>query len=324
MPGYGTLTALAPRRLDPRRLLLLLLGLCLAPISHGAAAWHLLVPDNSGIYGELYLELRSRLPRELSLELVTHGKRNAPLPRAPLWIAAGPQSLRRVWQEQPEALVIAVFTTRDAVASLRQSLKASGPYSAIYHDPAPWRQLRLAKAVVPRLDTVGVLVHPGAAGGLRQLENLAAPLGIRLVAAEVAGPEELVPKLVDVLKRSDALLALPEPSIINRQTLKTVLLTAYRRERVLIGSSDAMVSAGSLATTYSNTAHTAEQLADWLANFTPAHPQSLPAPEYTRGFTISYNKQVARSLSFTTPDLLNLETQLLAAERASSPGARTP
>ncbi|MBI2381025.1 MAG: hypothetical protein HYV16_09750 [Gammaproteobacteria bacterium] len=287
-------------------------------------SWHFAVPDNAGIYGEFYLELKTRLPSSERVRLVELDQQPQALPPAALWLAVGPQALRRIWQEQPKATVISLLNTRDTVENLRASLKASGPFTAIYHDPEPRRQMRLAKAVLPKLRSLGLLVRPGRSAETMPLQTLAQNLGLRLVVREIAGSADLVPKLVDVLERSDALLALPDPGIINRQTLKTILLTAYRHERVLIGSSEAMVAAGSLASTHSTAAQTAEHLAGWLEEIPRTSAPKLPNPEYTRAFTLSYNNQVAHSLSLVAPDLRTLETLLLEAERAPSIGVSAP
>ena len=76
--------------------------------------------------------------------------------------------------------------------------------------------------------------------------------------------------------------------------------------------------------THSTAAQTAEHLASWLEEIPRTSVPKLPDPEYTRAFTVSYNKQVAHSLSLVAPDLLALETQLLEAERAPPIGVSAP
>lgn len=303
----------------------LLLGLCallsswFAPSLNAAPQVHLLVPENTGLFRELYFELDRRLKaQDIELGLVELGHSPPALPKSTIWIAAGPQSLALALAARSDTPILSLLNTREAVDTLQRQGTSSAPLSALYHDPDPARQLRLARALLPRMRNLGLLLGPGREGERKELEALAQAAGITLNLAVVAQADTLMPNLNEVLGRSDALLAVPDGSVINRHSLKTILLTAYRQNRVLIGYSERMVTAGSLATTYSLPAQSAEQASTWLIEALKHRPLRLPPPAYSRDFKVAVNRQVARSLNLTLPDTIELEKLLMAAESAQA------
>jgi putative ABC transport system substrate-binding protein len=73
------------------------------------------------------------------------------------------------------------------------------------------KRLELLKELAPRVSRVTFLHDPEAAPNAFRLSQEAAPsLGIRMHAAHLTGPEELIPELTSITKeRLDALLGIP-------------------------------------------------------------------------------------------------------------------
>ncbi len=128
--------------------------------------------------------------------------------------------------------------------------------------------------------------------------------------AEVDGPDDLSRQLLGLLGRSDILLGTDDSSIYNADNLKTILLTSYSRNKVLIGPSAPFIDAGSLSTTYSSPQDMARSVAYLLEQGLP--PQTTSYPRY---FSVLSNAQVARSLGIPLPDDATLARRLAELEQ---------
>lgn len=306
-------------------LLAVLLLLALLARAGESARVHLLVPNNGGVFRELYLELDAQLkPRGIELGLIELEHGVSALPHSELFIAAGPESLMYLLRSpDSHTPILSLLNTQETLEHARAQLSTQRDLSAIYYDPEPARQLRLIRAVLPRAERIGVFMGPGRDDDIRELERLAAEAGLVLNLEVVASEQELLSTLPGLLTRSDTLLAIPDARIITRQSLKALLLTAYRFNRVLIGSSEAMVNAGSLASTHSTPSQIAHQSADWVIAALTHTPAKLPAPGYAKDFDVAVNRQVARSLGIPVPEAAELK-QILQAANAPPVGVVTP
>src|SRR5690554_7999894 len=76
--------------------------------------------------------------------------------------------------------------------------------------------------------------------------------GLGMVASEGRHQRELLRGLSRVHDSSEVLIGIDDPAIYNATTIKSLLLTSYNRNRVLIGPSAPFIAAGSLSTTYSS------------------------------------------------------------------------
>ena len=100
----------------------------------------------------------------------------------------------------------------------------------------------------------------------------------------------------DLLQHSDALLALPDPRIYNRRSLKGILLTTYRQQKPLISYSPAQVKSGALGAIFSTPENIGQQLANLIETLLQPSASKLAAFYYARYFDIKINRRVAESL----------------------------
>ncbi|MAD01562.1 MULTISPECIES: ABC transporter substrate-binding protein [Pseudomonas] len=182
--------------------------------------------------------------------------------------------------------------------------------SALYADPEPARQLQLSRLLAPRLDRAGILLSRDSRWQRARWQAAADQQGITLTIAEVDGPDDLSRQLLGLLGRSDILLGTDDSSIYNADNLKTILLTSYSRNKVLIGPSAPFIDAGSLSTTYSSPQDMARSVAYLLEQGLP--PQTTSYPRY---FSVLSNAQVARSLGIPLPDDATLARRLAELEQ---------
>lgn len=177
--------------------------------------------------------------------------------------------------------------------------------------PDPQRQVRLAKALVPRLGNLGLLYTLSSIEQLDEWQAAADSQELQMVTRLWPDDAPVTRPLTELLSASDALIALDDPAIWNADLLKTILLTSYARDRVIIGPAAPFVDAGSLGTTYSTPMDMALSTRHRFSQ-----PWQPGAVFYPTEFSLRTNAQVARSLSLPLPDNAALLDRLKAEESA--------
>nr|WP_256662782.1 ABC transporter substrate binding protein [Pseudomonas sp. AG1028] len=206
----------------------------------------------------------------------------------------------------PPTLVLQVSKT-DAREILGKRHPAE--FSVLWQDPAPRRQLRLLKLLLPNAPRVGVLHDPHSAFLIEELHQAASELGLKIVASSWQDTRDNK-AVINLLRASDVLLAIADDDLYNSMTAKTLLLTSYSQQHALIGPSAGFVRAGSLATTYSDQS---DQLAT-LNQLLDQSPARWPAGAYSQTFKVLGNPQVARALGITLPSDAELARHLSQGE----------
>lgn len=169
--------------------------------------------------------------------------------------------------------------------------------SLLWSDPAPARQLQLARQLLPQAKRIGVLYDLHSEFLLGELHSAAKPLGLEIVDQVWDHPEDSQP-LQQLLKNTDLLLGLDDPYLYNAKTAKSLLLSSYAQQQALLGPTASFIKAGSLASTYSD-------LNDWLTSIDALldqPPARWPRAMYPDRFKVISNPQVARSLGIQPID----------------------
>lgn len=209
-------------------------------------------------------------------------------------------------QDGPPTLVLQVNKAQ-ARATLGDRTPAN--LSVLWQDPAPLRQLRLAKHLLPHIGRVGVLHDQQSAFLLEEIQQAATSLGLEVVSENWPNTRDNR-TLLRLLRNSDVLLGIADDDLYNPQTAKNLLLTSYGQQRALIGPSAGFVRAGSLASTYSDQN-------DWLetlGRLLDQPPRSWPHGTYSNAFKVLGNPQVARALAVDLPSDEDLARHLSEGE----------
>lgn len=232
----------------------------------------------------------------------------ADLPADTRLILLGQRALdwRLSTEQGPPTLVLRVsqIQARERLGSRRPT-----SLSLLWSEPAPARQLRLVRAVLPQAQRIGVLHDEHSEFLLDELRQAAEPLNLQIVAQAWPDSGDNRP-LLALLQRSDVLLGLNDSDLYNPQTAKNLLLTSYAQQRALIGPGAGFVRAGSLASSYSDQA-------DWLASLDQLldqPPQRWPSSAYPAHFKVLGNRQVARALAVELADDATLARQVAEGE----------
>ncbi|SDS12463.1 ABC-type uncharacterized transport system, substrate-binding protein [Halopseudomonas xinjiangensis] len=275
------------------RLISALLVWLAASLAH-AAEIAVVIPGETALTQEFVEALRERRPED-RVTVASVQQYEQSTPDADVLVTMGQRSMAWRLASQTDTPTIATYVTASSVQAIEAQLPAS--VQALLATPKPQRQLALARLLLPRLDTVGLLHSPATASRVDAWRKAAQEQQLEVSAALVGEASELARRVADVLDSSDALVGLDDPSIYNADNLKTILLTSYARNKVLIGPSAPFISAGSLSTTYSTAREMADSVDQMLnATWAPA------AVRYPEQFSVLSNQQVARSLGLPIPD----------------------
>jgi len=209
--------------------------------------------------------------------------------------------------------ILATLIPRQAYEYIVQGAKPEHrQFSAIYLDQPLPRQLALIRSLLPEAHTVGVIAGPATTRELRLLKSSIEKGGMQLAQETIASEAELFPALQRLLPETDILLALPDPTVINRSTIQSMLLTTYRYRVPVAGYSASQVDAGVLAAVYSSPAQIAQQAAQLIRELLRNGNGGLKVPFYPKYFSVKINHNVAHSLGLNVPDEATLRKQLEA------------
>lgn len=223
-----------------------------------------------------------------------------------LIVTLGNNALATVQQQSPRPATLALMTEESQFASYLQ--QQSHSLSAIYYDATLLRQALLGKLILPQASQIAILVRPGFETHYDGLKLALAQYGLEIRTFTVMDEDKLIATLSRALSYGDFLLAIPDPVIYNPRTIKHILLTAYRRNRIVIGPGRAFVRAGVLASTYPPLEAIAKAAVQQIDNYL-ATGELLP-PFHPQEFAVEINRQVAQSLNLPVPGIDELAQSL--------------
>jgi len=232
------------------------------------------------------------------VDLVPLEAKDLPLASGRPVIAIGPAAFSGLLDKEITAPIIALLVEKQAIENYLD--KTGEQLTAVFYDVPLLRQALTGKAILPQATRVSVLATLDSADIYEPLIEQLPAYGLEGRMFIVSSDDQLIPSLNRALTYGDFVLAGLDDKIYNPRNIKHILLTAYRRNRILIGPSQAYVKAGALASSYAPFTTMAKQTADYLRAF--FETGKLPAPAYPDEYRVEVNQQVARSLNIPLPD----------------------
>jgi len=232
------------------------------------------------------------------VDLVPLEAKDLPLASGRPVIAIGPAAFSGLLDKEITAPIIALLVEKQAIENYLD--KTGEQLTAVFYDVPLLRQALTGKAILPQATRVSVLATLDSADMYEPLIEQLPTYGLEGRMFIVSSDDQLIPSLNRALTYGDFVLAGLDDKIYNPRNIKHILLTAYRRNRILIGPSQAYVKAGALASSYAPFTTMAKQTADYLLAF--FETGKLPAPAYPDEYRVEVNQQVARSLNIPLPD----------------------
>ena len=231
-----------------------------------------------------------------------------------LVIAIGENALEAASKLSHSTPVLGVLTTMPAFNSLlERSRRDLGNFSAIVMGQPCMRQITLIKTILPNAKNIGMFSGESSQQYGELLKEAAEKNGLNMQIEHLNQKADLIPKLKNILETSDALMAIPDPTIYTRETVQPILLTSYRYKKPVFGYSQAYVKAGALAAVFSNSQHLAKQAAE-IAIQSQSTAGILPLPQAPKYFSVVVNSQVARLLNIPVMDENALYKKMLESE----------
>jgi ABC-type uncharacterized transport system substrate-binding protein len=218
-----------------------------------------------------------------------------------LYVAVGPSALRTLLVQHLDGVIVSIFTSSQAYRAILDTLPDSQrtPVTAIYAEPAPTDQLRLISALYRKNIGVAVLVSDKNSYLLPTLHRSASLIG-SVLKIEPVSEEDSLNSVLNRIANTRVLLAIPDNAIYNAETIRTILVTTYRRNQPVIGFSAEFVKAGALASTYSDIGDIVAQLDELFRDFDSSG--KLPEPQFPKYFNVAINDHVARSLGLVVDE----------------------
>ena len=310
-----TLTPSSPRRRGPR----FALAACLAAVL--AANAHAAKPATGSIQGFRFQIVTaagddSAVTRRIAEDLY---KRLVPIfsafrtelaqRRRMVYVVVGPAALREVTARRCDCVVISAFTSSQVYRAIMDKAAHGGTQpaasTAVYAEPAPSDQLRLAALLYGRPVRVAAILGPDTA-------FLRPALEADKVAVLDAGGED-INRLLNQVAQTDVLLALPDSTVYSTESIRNILLSTYRHKQGVIGFSGDMVKAGALSTTYSEIEDIDAQVAEIAGAYVAGG--ELAPQQFPHYFRTIVNEGVARSLDLAVSDAVRNFARLPAPAR---------
>lgn len=257
--------------------------------------------------------LRERLEEQTvtltSLEKVTQ----APVANT-FYVAAGARVLRDLINLEHGAPILGVLLSKAAYLSTvtGEAQISQNSITAIFADPDPVVQLKLVRLLFPKNASVGVLLGPETWPLASDIEQASRAQGIELRVEKITEREHIFDAL-NRISHAQAVLAIPDSHIYNKETLRNILITTYRHGQALIGYSPGMVRAGAMATTTCDIAELVEESSQVIAVY--FRGKRLLPPNYCKGYDLIINDQVSASLDVVAPSKDILTRQLKSTGR---------
>lgn len=240
-------------------------GLALGQESGGTRSAYIAGSGNAALDDHVARLLTKQLGDQVTLEPLTESQLTV-LENEPV-IAIGPAAFSRVRQANRDLPVLALLVDKDFIEGY--TTRFSGQLSAVYYDAPLLRQALTGKVILPPQATRVALLATTESVELYEppLIDQLAPYGLEAKVFIADTEDQLIPSLIRALSFGDFLLAGQDDAIYNPRNIKHILLTAYRRNKILIGPSQAYVKAGALASSYAPFTEMAELAASHLITY---------------------------------------------------------
>jgi len=292
------------------RLLLTFALFCLLVQKAWAGQIALILTDDSTPYREFTTSLQKNLQAGWRLAYTDNNLRPADRHPVDLIVTVGSGALRRTLAAGPSTPILATLLPEYSyLAILREARSPQPTVSAIYLDQPAIRQARLLRLLFPELRRVGLLVSEQSQQQVLPFRSALTLQRMQLLTEHVADDAQMLPVLENLLARSEVLLALPDTVIYSRNSIRPILITAYRFQRPVIGFSAALAKAGALAALYS----TPTQIGRQTGALISAHGNRLPPPRGPSEYSLTINQSVADAFGLRLPEETDLFQKLLTS-----------
>jgi ABC-type uncharacterized transport system substrate-binding protein len=226
-----------------------------------------------------------------------------------LYVAIGEDAIKSLHEYDSDAFVLRIGSRKTPDS------KYTSAQSDLITAQPDCRHIQLIKSINPEWSTVGVLSSLGSLEIAGSLTKCAIRQNLNLRVYAITDNTDLLVTLETAIEDNKALLAISDPLIYNSNTVKNILLTAYRHRKPVIGYSDSFVQAGAIAAIYTSPESVGDKAATIISGFFSNNWQFNKNIYVTGDFSISTNTQVATSLDITLPSEESIRNSIMRMEK---------
>ncbi|WP_345533977.1 ABC transporter substrate-binding protein [Viridibacterium curvum] len=213
-----------------------------------------------------------------------------------LVLAVGGKAVDTVLGREIRTPVLLTLIPRSSYDKLPAARRDDRRISAVFVDQPPNRYLDLVKAALPNIDRIGLLAGRDSREHVARLSAVARERKLRPMTEPINSDADIYPALQRMFSEGGALLATPDTSVFNSQTIPNIILSTYRFRVPVVGFSPAYVRSGALVAIYSTPAQLATQSSEIARSI--LNGGQVPPVQYPRIYSIGINNVAARSLGF--------------------------
>lgn len=226
-----------------------------------------------------------------------------------LYVAIGEQAINSLYEYDSNAFVLRI-NSREIPDS-----KYTSAQSDLITAQPDCRHILLIKAIDSDWSTVGLLASVDSLDIAAALTKCAIKHDLNLRVYAITDESDLLVTLETAVENNKILLAITDPLIYNSNTVKNILLTAYRNRKPVIGYSDSFVQAGAVAAIYTHPESVGDKAAKIISDFFANNWQFDKDIYATGDFSISTNSQVATSLEILLPSKEYIRNRIKRMEK---------
>ncbi|MDB5800137.1 MAG: hypothetical protein JWL63_1076 [Rhodocyclales bacterium] len=297
--------------------LLVVLGSSLAQ----AATIAVVLSETRGAYQEFADALRAELRRDQQThELQIMDSEQAStrsLADAQLVIGVGGKAMEVLATKDFKAPLLLTLIPRSSYEKLSAARREDRKTTGLFIDQPPARYIDLVRVALPDAERIGLLAGRDSRDNVARLAQVARDRKLRPAVELINSEGEIYPAIQRLFPDGGVLLATPDTSIFNTQTIPNIILSAYRFRVPVIGFSQGSVKSGALIALFSTPTHLGTQSAEIASRVLSG--ATLPAPQYPRMFSVGINAVVARSLGIEMDSETAIHDRLERLDRAEHP-----
>lgn len=174
--------------------------------------------------------------------------------------------------------------------------KYNKTWSAQIIDQPYETQLRLINHLFGKKSRLGIILGPASVTVKDKIKQAAAITGTKVDFKEINQPDQLIPSLKNLIETNDILLAIPDPVVYNKNTIRGILLLTYRNRTPVIGFSRSYIKAGATAGIYSTPEQIASDATDNIKSFFRNNQKFNSTKLYPTQYSIETNNRVIESM----------------------------
>ncbi len=222
-----------------------------------------------------------------------------------LIITLGMKAAQQIAESNVKLPVISSYITNNQLREMTPGLNQT---IVLLEQPLT-RYIKFIKRIIPA-DNIALLKPKDNSIPDNEIDKISQKLSIKINQVLIDDSDNRISAVRDLLEQSSALLALPDPEIYNRSTIKGILLTTYRARKPLISYSPSHVRSGALASIFASPKNIGTQLADLTRQLLLEPDNRLHRVYYSSYCQITFNQKIADSLNIELPSIKSISQTL--------------